>query len=489
MASPSGTASSYNHSVGSIYPEARYYRIRACNNADADGGCGEWTWHVSATTAAPGAPAAPGLTARAASATEIRLTWSARSDAVGYQLQHSSGGGYWEDLDLYPATATEYAHHAEFGGGTTQYYRVRAWGRDDNGARQESAWSSIRSVTIPAGLPGAPTVSFSDGAATEDTLTFTWTAPETNGSRITGYRIERDEFLRGIEDWRQVATVGSSVTSYTDRNLYSYSQYCYRVAATSNVGTGAWSEMECEFTAGEWIPTDPPILRLSSVSATGLTVAWDPPLLSGGRPVTGYVYEMSPFHDDCEYATNDRDLWPEDKCFQVSSSQRTVTLRNLTPGESPSLRVRTVTAYEDSDWAEVSARLPLAARDDPDTTDVTEDLQVRVSTTSLTVNEGRGQATYTVRLNKAPQEGETVALAWNLNGSSSDIFVDYEAGEPNCYSFEFDRDNWSRGCTFTLSAYEDRNSDNEIAIVEHSITVDGREVTGPSVRVEVRDND
>ena len=31
--------------------------------------------------------------------------------------------------------------------------------------------------------------------------------------------------------------------------------------------------------------------------------------------------------------------------------------------------------------------------------------------------------------------------------------------------------------------------DNEIGVVEHSIEVGGREVTGPGVRVEVRDDD
>ena len=483
LANPSGTARSYNHSVGAINPEVRYYRIRACNSA----GCGDWTWPESATTAAQGVPSAPGLTVRSSSASEIKLSWSkphdGGSEITGYHLEHFTDGQDWENLYLDHNLDTEYAHQQEFGGGTTHRYRVRAVN-----AKGEGAWSTVRSVTIPAGLPEAPTLSFPDDAATDNSITLAWMVPETHGARISGYRIERNEYLRGIENWVLVTTVGGSATSYTDRNLYSYSNYCYRVAATSNVGTGAWSEMECEFTTGDWIPTDPPILRLSSVSATGVTVAWDPPLLSGGRPVTGYVWEMSPFHDDCEYATHDRELWPEDKCFQVSASQRTVTLRNLTPGETHSLRVRTVTADWDSDWAEVDAHLPIAASDDPDTTGVTEDLQVRLSTTAVTVNEGSGVARYTVRLNKAPQVGETVSLDWYQDGIA-DIFVDYQASEPNCYSFVFNRDNWSSGCTFTLSAYEDRNSDNEMAIMEHSIVVGGREVSGPGVRVEVRDND
>ena len=94
---------------------------------------------------------------------------------------------------------------------------------------------------------------------------------------------------------------------------------------------------------------------------------------------------------------------------------------------------------------------------------------------------------YTVRLNKATQEGEVVGQDWYWDGIS-DILVDY-GSEANSEQFAFNRDNWSRGCTFTLSASEDRNSDNEIAIMEHSIEVGHREVSGTSVRVEVRDND
>ena len=487
LTSLSGTTRSYNHNVGAIHPEVRYYRIRACNNA----GCGDWSWPESSTTAPRGAPAAPGLTARASSATEIKLSWTARADAVGYQLQHSTGGGYWDDLDLYPATATEFVHQADFGGGTTHYYRVRAWSRDENARTLDSAWSAIRSVTIAAGLPGQPTVSFSE--ATDDTLTLTWTVPETNGSRITGYRVERnDRGNSGYDNWVRVGTTGASVTTYTDRNLYSGEWLCYRVAATSNVGTGAYSEEACESTTGQWAyDPDPPLVRLSSVSPTGVTIAWDPPADDGGRPVQSYLYEQADedgnFDGSCQYHSGDRELW-SDACKMVSSGTRSATFSGLTAGSSAKFRVRAETTYSYGDWAIVTAHLP-AASDDSETDGVTEDLQVRLSTTSLTVSEGRA-ASYTVRLNKAPQENETVRLVTFLDGSDiADIFIDYEV-ERACSGFEgFNRDNWNRGCTIKLTTVDDRDAEDEIAIMEHSIMVGGREVSGPGVRVLVRDND
>ena len=484
LTNPSGTTRSYSHNTGAINREARHYRLRACNSA----GCGDWSFPDYATTAPQGVPTAPGLTVRSSTASEIKLSWNkphaGASDITGYVLEHFTDGQNWTGLDLYPATATEYVHQAEFGGGTTHRYRVRAV--NDVG---EGAWSTVRSVSVAAGLPGQPELSFSD--ATDDSLTLSWTIPPTNGSRITGYRVERNDRIGGFDNWVRIGTTGASVTTYTDRNLYSGDWLCYRVVATSNVGTGAYSEEECESTTGQYaIDPDPPVLRLSSVSPNRVTIAWDPPPDDGGRPVQSYLYQQADengdFDGSCQYASWDRDLWA-DACRMVSAGTRAATFSNLTAGDSYQFRVRAETTYIYGDWATAYARLP-AARDDSETDDVTEDLQVRLSTTTLTVNEGRGESRYTVRLNKAPKEGESVPLDVDLGGALPDLFVDYE-DERVCYGFEFNRENWNQGCVFTVSAREDRNADNEIAVVNHSIEVGGMEVTGPDVRIEVRDND
>lgn len=359
-------------------------------------------------------------------------------------------------------------------------------------------------VTISAQAPGKPELSFEDPA--DDSLTLTWTAPETNGSRISGYRVERNNRVGGGDDnWVRLGSTGASHNSYTDRNLYSGEYYCYRVAATSSAGVGAYSDEECESTTGYGAyQPDPPIVRLSSVSPNRVTIAWDPPADDGGRPVTGYVYETitavgDDFEGNCEYHSGDRELWPDDPamCFLVTANQRTLTFSNLEPGESYKFRVRTETTYGNGDWEVVTVHLPKST-DDSEKDRVTEDLQVRVSSTSLTVNEGRGVVRYTVRLNKAPKSAtvdenddvveaaETVKLDTDLNDYGDyDIDIQYEEGD----TFVFDSTNWNTGFTLTLSAAEDRDSDNDIGIMRHSITVGGREVSGPAVRLEVRDND
>ena len=316
--------------------------------------------------------------------------------------------------------------------------------------------------------------------------------PEDNGSRISGYRVERNDRVGGYDNWVHIGTAGASATSYTDRNLYSGSYYCYRVAANSSAGAGPYSDETCESTTG-YGPRDPdpPIARLSSVSHNRVTITWDPPADDGGRPVLLYLYEQEDedgnFDGSCQYHHNDRELWA-DVCKMVSAGTRSATFSNLEPGQSHKFRLRAETVEYYSDWKTMTVHLP-AARDNAETDSVTEDVQLRVSPASLTVNEGRGQASYRVTLSKAPQEGESIRLDWYMDTISPNILMDYDA-VGNCYDFgDFTRENWNSGCTITLFAEEDANSDNEIAIMEHSITVGGREVSGPEVRVEVRDND
>ena len=505
LSSPGSTARSYNH-TGLRPGDTRHYQMRACNGA----GCGDWSFPVDATVV-PGVPYAPGLTVRANSASEIRLSWTKPNDGgseiTGYQLDHYTDGSDWSALDnnIHP-DVREFAHEDRdgdiFGGGTTHRYRVRAVN-----AEGEGAWSAERSVTISAQAPGKTELSVSGvqaGTETwivngvreerpvyrEDSLELSWDVPEDNGSRITGYQVERNDRIGGYDNWVRIGTAGASATSYTDRNLYSGTYYCYRVAANSSAGTGPYSDEVCGDTAGDG-PGDPepPIVRLSSVSPNRVTITWDPPADDGGRPVQSYLYEQADdggFDGSCQYHSGDRELW-SDACKMVSAGTRSATFSNLEPDQTYRFRVRAETSEYYSDWAVVTAHLP-AARDDSETDGITEDLQLRVSSASLTVTEGRGQASYRVTLNKAPKEGETVRLDWFLDIWSA-VNMDYDA-EGSCYdSRDFTRENWNRGCTLALWAEEDENSDNEIGIMEHSITVGGREVSGPGVRIEVRDND
>ncbi len=139
---------SYTQSVSAGY--VYYYLLRATNGGNR---WSEWGY-VHSITVYPGLPAAPGLTARAVDANQIRLTWT-RPNSYGSEI-----GEYWLYIYRYgenlydfsdtiidilriPGDQTEYT----LGGldpETTRYFRVRAL--NDNG---EGKYSPLRQATTP----------------------------------------------------------------------------------------------------------------------------------------------------------------------------------------------------------------------------------------------------------------------------------------------------------------------------------------------------
>ena len=143
------SARSYNQSVSPGY--VYYYLLRATNGGNR---WSEWVY-VFTVTVYPGLPAAPGLTARAVDANQIKVTWT-RPNSYGAEI-----GEYWLYIYRYgenlhdfsdniidilriPGDQTEYT----LGGldpETTRYFRVRAL--NDNG---EGKYSALRHATTPA---------------------------------------------------------------------------------------------------------------------------------------------------------------------------------------------------------------------------------------------------------------------------------------------------------------------------------------------------
>ncbi len=73
------------------------------------------------------APSAPVLKVQAVGETSVRLSWSDLADETGYRLEARVGAnGTWEEIATPDANATSY-HHTGLTGGTTMYYRLRAF--------------------------------------------------------------------------------------------------------------------------------------------------------------------------------------------------------------------------------------------------------------------------------------------------------------------------------------------------------------------------
>ena len=139
----------YTHSVSPGY--YYHYLLRATNGGNRWSEWREYDIRYARTYA--GAPAAPGLTARAVDASQITLTWNKPSgygsEITNYWLYVYANGDALYDFDnildvhTLPGDATEWTIDG-LSPGTTRYFRVRAL--NDNG---EGKYSALRQATTP----------------------------------------------------------------------------------------------------------------------------------------------------------------------------------------------------------------------------------------------------------------------------------------------------------------------------------------------------
>lgn len=209
------------------------YRVRAYNTID-DSPYSNTAGAV--TPALPLPPAAPsGLTAAAASTSQINLAWTDNAlDETGYKIERCTGAG-----------CTSFAQIAAVGAGVTSYantgltastsysYRVRAY--NDGG---DSGYSNEASATTQAApsVPAAPT-SLTATAVSKSQIKLTWTD---NAGNETGYYVERCKGSN-CTNFTRIATLGANVTSYANTGLTSNTTYRFRVRAYNAAGNSAYS--------------------------------------------------------------------------------------------------------------------------------------------------------------------------------------------------------------------------------------------------------
>ena len=180
----------------------------------------------SVVTDTGGPTGKPTLTAAAAGASAVELSWTAVANAAGYELQRWNGST-WVLLEG-NLSGTSYTHRG-LEAGTTYYYRVRALGAGD----AKGPWSDWKQATTTGGgrPTGKPTLTAA--AASSTSVTATWTAV----AGATSYQL-----------WRQHDSVWTRVggtltgTSYPDSGLTAETTYTYIVAAVNAAGRGPWSD-------------------------------------------------------------------------------------------------------------------------------------------------------------------------------------------------------------------------------------------------------
>ena len=224
-------------------------------------------------------PTAPGtLTATAASANEINLSWAASTDNVavtGYLVERCQGVACATFSQIAaPGTATIYNDTAVTAG-TTYSYRVRA----TDAAGNLSGYSPIANTTTPAAAdtqaPTAPST-LAATAASAGQINLSWAA-STDNVGVTGYRVERCQGPGCATFAQTAATVGSG-TTYSDTGLSASTTYSYRARAVDAANNFSGYSPVASATTPAASDTQPPnapgALTATAASASQIDLSW-----------------------------------------------------------------------------------------------------------------------------------------------------------------------------------------------------------------------
>ena len=177
-------------------------------------------------TPAPTSPPTD-LTATPLSETSVRLDWTDNSsDEYGFKVWRKTLGGVYAGIGTVAADVTTFTDSG-LASGQTYCYTVSAY--------QEGGYSDSNEVeiTMPGvmGPSGASAVPLSETA-----IDLSWTD---NTAFEDGYKIERKAGNLGL--FREIATVGADVASFSDTTVNPATDYYYRVRAFNADGNSTYS--------------------------------------------------------------------------------------------------------------------------------------------------------------------------------------------------------------------------------------------------------
>jgi hypothetical protein len=205
------------------------FRVNATNAA----GTSEWS-EKSLADAPWTTPGAPTSVTAVKGDTLVDVSWTAPVGTGGYplstyRLDYKAGSGAWVGGGSATGTSKQITGLSN---GTTYTFRVQA-----SNTRSTTTFGAFgeSGTAVPSGVPaqvGTPTSSSGD-----KNFTISWTAPGSNGSDITGYRVQRS--TDGGATWGDTAT--TTGTSYNTWNSVNGTSYIGRVQAYNANGDGAYS--------------------------------------------------------------------------------------------------------------------------------------------------------------------------------------------------------------------------------------------------------
>lgn len=169
-----------------------------------------------------------GLTPTLISNADVRLDWADNSsNEYGFNIYRKQSGGTYALIGSVGAGVTTYTDLG-LNSGTTYYYQVAAY--------QEGgfAYSNEAPVTTPGlEVPTDVTATQVPGVG----ISVSWSD---NTLQETGYKIERK--AGNLARYREIATVGANVMSFTDTTVNPAQDYYYRIRAFNLSGNSSYSD-------------------------------------------------------------------------------------------------------------------------------------------------------------------------------------------------------------------------------------------------------
>jgi titin len=297
---------------------------------------GRSEWSVPIETTPLGPPDVPGGLDAAAAAGQVGLTWTAPSATGGsmitdYIVQQSTDGTTWTTVSDGVSTATE-TTVSGLTNGTGYEFRVAAVNVVGAGP-----WSSAVQTT-PAGTPEPPSALLATAGAGRARLT--WTAPDSNGSPLTDYIVQRST---DGATWTTIRDGVSTATATTVSGLTNGTRYQFRVAAANGVGAGPWSSPVQATPVAK--PGRPSALR-ATAGVGRVRLTWTA-AASNGSPITDYIVQR---------AIGRRWITVNDGVRTAPSA----TVTGLTNGTSYRFRVAAKNAVGQGAWSAAVRAIPHA---------------------------------------------------------------------------------------------------------------------------------
>ena len=193
--------------------------------------------------------------------------------------------------------------------------------------------AQLRNGDPGAAAPAAPSAP-TTGAATDSTLTVTWTTPADDGGvGVSSYDLQYRR--QGEPDWTEVL---GATSPHELTRLRRGTTFEAQVRAVNAVGAGAWSATGRGTTTAA-TPQAPTLTVGSPSTTTTLTATWTTPDDEGGSPITSY---------DLRHRVEGEADWTTE--LGVSSPH---LLGGLSPNTTYEAQVRAVNSISPSPWSTI----------------------------------------------------------------------------------------------------------------------------------------